>query len=176
MSKVECGFAFTQKLEGMFHDIRLSGELTGSFRGFLQRVTEGDDVSDMTHAVGLILTYHTQSAVVIDMQASILTAGIWPITNTTDFGGYIMPPIIAKHISYFERFYNTRHSGRKLSWQPNHGSADIRVAFKTRKHELNLTTAAMIVFLAFGDVEIGQELEYSVSKVPIQSPFVDRSP
>ncbi|CAE6431877.1 unnamed protein product [Rhizoctonia solani] len=154
--KIECGFAFTQKLEGMFHDIRLSGELTDSFRGFIQRVTEGDD-----------------SAVTIDMQTSILTAGIWPITNTTDFGGYIMPPIIAKHVSYFERFYNTRHSGRKLSWQPNYGSADIRVAFKTRKHELNLTTAAMIVFLAFSDVEIGQELEYSEIKEATGLPDVD---
>ncbi|ELU40761.1 ubiquitin ligase SCF complex subunit Cullin [Rhizoctonia solani AG-1 IA] len=146
--KIECGFAFTQKLEGMFHDIRLSGELTDSFRGFIQRVTEGDD-----------------SAVTIDMQTSILTAGIWPITNTTDFGGYIMPPIIAKHVSYFERFYNTRHSGRKLSWQPNYGSADIRVAFKTRKHELNLTTAAMIVFLeikeatGLPDVDLQRQLQ-----------------
>ncbi|CUA73402.1 Cullin-3 [Rhizoctonia solani] len=142
--KIECGFAFTQKLEGMFHDIRLSGELTDSFRGFLQRVTEGDD-----------------SAVTIDMHTSILTAGIWPITNTTDFGGYIMPPMIAKHISHFERFYNTRHTGRRLSWQPNYGSADIRVTFKARKHELNVTTVAMIVLFAFSDVEIGQELEYS---------------
>ncbi|CAE6425673.1 unnamed protein product [Rhizoctonia solani] len=142
--KIECGFAFTQKLEGMFHDIRLSGELTDSFRGFLQRVTEGDD-----------------SGVTIDMHTSILTAGIWPITNTTDFGGYIMPPIIAKHISHFERFYNTRHTGRRLSWQPNYGGADIKVTFKARRHELNVTTAAMIVLLAFSDVEIGQELEYS---------------
>ncbi|CAE6510094.1 unnamed protein product [Rhizoctonia solani] len=154
--KIECGFAFTQKLEGMFHDMRLSGELNDSFRGFLQRVTEGDD-----------------SAVTIDMQASILTAGIWPITNTTDFGGYIMPPVIAKHISHFERFYNTRHTGRRLSWQPNYGSADIKVTFKARKHELNVTTAAMVVLLAFSDLEIGQELEYSDIKASTGLPDVD---
>ncbi|KAL5634878.1 hypothetical protein ACGC1H_002788 [Rhizoctonia solani] len=154
--KVECGFAFTQKLEGMFHDIRLSGELTDSFRGFLQRVTEGDD-----------------SAITIDMHASILTAGIWPITNMTDFGGYVMPPVIAKHISHFERFYNTRHTGRRLSWQPNYGSADIKVSFKARKHELNVSTAAMIVLLAFSDVEIGQELEYSDIKATTGLPDVE---
>ncbi|CAE6537438.1 unnamed protein product [Rhizoctonia solani] len=154
--KVECGFAFTQKLEGMFHDMRLSGELTNSFRGFLQRVAEGDDSAD-----------------VIDMQATILTAGIWPITNTADFGGYIMPPIIAKHISHFERFYNTRHTGRRLSWQPNYGSADIRVTFQARKHELNVTTAAMVVLLAFSDVEIGQELEYSDIKATTGLPDTD---
>ena len=30
--KVECGFAFTQKLEGMFTDMRVSADITGSFK------------------------------------------------------------------------------------------------------------------------------------------------
>lgn len=154
--KVECGFAFTQKLEGMFHDMRLSTELTDLFRGFLQRVAEGDE-----------------SAATIDMHTSVLTSTFWPITHTTDLGGCIMPPIIAKHIAHFERFYNTKHTGRRLSWQPNYGTADIRVAFKARKHELNVSTLAMIVLLAFSDTEIGEELEYKDIKAATGIPDND---
>lgn len=44
MRQVECGFAFTQKLEGMFHDIRMSADLTESFRAFVQRMGEGEQV------------------------------------------------------------------------------------------------------------------------------------
>lgn len=74
-----------------------------------------------------------------------------------------MPPVIAKTISHFERFYHARHTGRRLAWQPGYGTADIKVAFKTRKHELNVSTFAMIVLLAFEDVDAGEELEYAVS-------------
>jgi cullin 3 len=35
--KVECGFAFTQKLEGMFHDMKLSGETMNAYRGYLKK-------------------------------------------------------------------------------------------------------------------------------------------
>jgi hypothetical protein len=80
-----------------------------------------------------------------------------------------MPPVIAKHIAHFERFYHTRHTGRRLAWQPNYGTADIRVAFKTRKHELNVSTLAMVVLLAFGDIDIGEELEYNVSWSTLRS-------
>ena len=74
-----------------------------------------------------------------------------------------MPLVIAKTISNFERFYHARHTGRRLAWQPGYGTADIKVAFKVRKHELNVSTFAMIFLLAFEDVEMSDELEYSVS-------------
>jgi len=36
--KVECGFQFTQKLEGMFHDMKLSNEHMGLYRTYLERL------------------------------------------------------------------------------------------------------------------------------------------
>lgn len=141
--KVECGFAFTQKLEGMFHDIRLSADLTESFRAFVQRNADEDD-----------------GTTAIDMHTSVLTSTFWPITHTTSLSECIMPPVIAKTMANFERFYYARHTGRRLAWQPGYGSADIRVAFKTKKHELNVSTLAMVVLLAFSDTDIGEELEY----------------
>ena len=37
--KVECGHQFTQKLEGMFNDIRLSTEIMEGYRSHLSRAT-----------------------------------------------------------------------------------------------------------------------------------------
>ena len=33
--KVECGFQFTQKLEGMFHDMKISGDTMTAYRNHL---------------------------------------------------------------------------------------------------------------------------------------------
>lgn len=37
--KVECGYQFTQKLEGMFHDMKLSTDAMRSYREHLERST-----------------------------------------------------------------------------------------------------------------------------------------
>lgn len=36
--KVECGFQFTQKLEGMFHDMKISAETMQAYRSHLAKV------------------------------------------------------------------------------------------------------------------------------------------
>ena len=60
----------------------------------------------------------------------------------------------------FERFYQSRHSGRLLTWHPNYGSADVRVQFKARKHELNVSTYALIILLLFESVAEGDRLSW----------------
>lgn len=37
--KVECGYQFTQKLEGMFHDMRISVEHMQAYRAYLAKTT-----------------------------------------------------------------------------------------------------------------------------------------
>ena len=37
--KVECGYQFTQKLEGMFHDMRISSDTMDAYRSFLGKTT-----------------------------------------------------------------------------------------------------------------------------------------
>ena len=37
--KIECGFQFTQKLEGMFHDIKLSLDTMEAYRRHLAQTT-----------------------------------------------------------------------------------------------------------------------------------------
>ncbi|KAF8135043.1 Cullin-domain-containing protein [Boletus edulis] len=97
--KVECGYQFTQKLEGMFNDMRISSETMQGYRQHLQNIS-----------------------------------------------------ILSRSCKNFESFYLSRHSGRRLTWQPSLGNADVRVQFKARKHDLNVSTFALIILLLFEDV------------------------
>ena len=73
-----------------------------------------------------------------------------------------LPEELLKPAKSFEQFYLSRHSGRRLTWQPSLGSADVKVRFKTRTHELNVSTFALTILLLFEDVEDDQSLTYEV--------------
>jgi cullin 3 len=62
----------------------------------------------------------------------------------------------------FERFYLSRHSGRRLTWQASLGNADVRVAFKNKIHDLNVSTLALVILLLFEDVADDKFLTYEV--------------
>lgn len=40
--KVECGYQFTQRMEGMFHDMKISAETMDAYRGHLANTIVGD--------------------------------------------------------------------------------------------------------------------------------------
>lgn len=62
----------------------------------------------------------------------------------------------------FQKYYDSRHSGRRLTWQGNLGTADVKVKFKARSHDLNVSTHALVVLLLFEDVSGDQTLSYPV--------------
>ena len=43
--KIECGFQFTQKLEGMFNDMKISAEAMDAYRRHLLKHTVSDKLS-----------------------------------------------------------------------------------------------------------------------------------
>lgn len=136
--KVEMGFQFTQKLEGMFTDMRISAESANSFRHYADK----------------------QGGLPLDLTVNVLTASYWPqpivATNTCLFGGQLK-----EATSLYQRYYDSRHSGRRLTWQANLGTADVRVRFKARSHDLNVSTQALVVLLLFEGVKDGETLSYS---------------
>jgi cullin 3 len=74
------------------------------------------------------------------------------------------PPRLVKASKSFEQFYLSRHSGRKLTWQSSLGNADVRVRFKARKHDLNVSTFALVILLLFENVGEGEFLTYEEIK------------
>lgn len=57
--KIECGYQFTQKLEGMFHDMKLSVEIQTAYKEYLTRVTVCDNNrKDVWFLNYLLATFH----------------------------------------------------------------------------------------------------------------------
>jgi cullin 3 len=97
-----------------------------------------------------------------------MTSGYWPISQSPS--PCILPPELIQTCKSFEQFYLSRHSGRRLTWQPSLGNADIRVSFKAKKIDLNVSTFAMVILLLFEDLAEGEFLTY-----PVGPPIVTTS-
>ncbi|PSR75595.1 hypothetical protein PHLCEN_2v9075 [Hermanssonia centrifuga] len=138
--KVECGYQFTQKMEGMFHDMRISADTMQAYRNHLLTTTSPD----------------------IDISVIVMTSTFWPTSHSP--ATCTFPEELTGCAKQFEQFYLSRHSGRRLTWQPSLGNADVRVSFKARKHDLNVSTFALVILLLFEDVGDGEFLTYEEIK------------
>ena len=98
--KAECGYQFTQQLEGMFTDIRLSRQTASSFT---QACPPGDNDE-------------------VELTVKVLTNGFWPQKQVPPCA----LPVQLKTLSgRFEDFYLQQHQGRRLAWQCAMGMADV---------------------------------------------------
>jgi cullin 3 len=129
--KTECGYQFTSKLESMFTDIKTSQEIMPKFKGWL--AAKGGSLD-------------------IDLQVQVLTTGSWPQASGQQ-GACTLPREVDRCCDEFRAFYQQGFSGRKLTWQTNMGTADIKATFGSKKHELNVSTHQMAVLLLFNDAE-----------------------
>lgn len=125
--KTECGYQFTSKLEGMFTDMKLSTDTMEAFKGYLQKAD-----GDILHGV--------------DLSVHVLTTGFWPTQAAAKCN---LPPEILHCCEVFKKFYLSNHNGRRLTWQTNMGTADLKAFFGSRKHELNVSTYQMVILLLF---------------------------
>jgi len=144
--KTECGYQFTSKLEGMFTDMKLSTDTMEGFKSYI-RTVEGNPLSG------------------IDLSVYVLTTGFWPTQSTTNCN---LPTEILKCCEVFKKFYLSNHNGRRLNWQTNMGSAELKAAFGPKKHELNVSTYQMVILLLFNDrSEISYKDIREATAVPI---------
>ncbi|GAA0165905.1 ubiquitin-protein ligase [Lithospermum erythrorhizon] len=151
--KTECGYQFTSKLEGMFTDMRTSQD---TMQGF----------------------YAAMGAEIVDGPAlcvQVLTTGSWPTQPSPICN---LPTDILGVCEKFKTYYLGTHTGRRLSWQTNMGTADLKATFgKGQKHELNVSTYQMCVLMLFNnadswtyrDIEQATEIPASDLKRSLQS-------
>ncbi|KAJ2845038.1 hypothetical protein GGI22_006688 [Coemansia erecta] len=120
------------------------------------------------------------------MQVSVLTPTFWPTlaTSTISDGhardshagdGQLQPrqgthnALVDMAIEKFSDFYAKHRSGRMLTWQFNMGSADLKVRFSSRTHELNVTTYQMFVLLLFAKDKGGAAVELTTTEIQEQT-------
>lgn len=131
--KVECGHNYVHKLSGMLNDMRLSEEAS---QRFMEETSSHPPNGPET---------------MIDEHVTVLTATYWPsqISGTNKQHTVSWPPVLAQAKDRFEGWYHAQHNGRRLAWQPHLGMADVKVQFRARTHELNVSTYALVVLLQF---------------------------
>ena len=141
--RTECGYNFTAKLEGMFKDIFVSRTTNEAFKPFVAASDE-----------------HKQGLRGMDLTVKVLTSGYWPTSSNPSAH---LPLELQSAVGVFTKFFNTKHSGRVLTWQTAFGSADVLGRFdKGRKHTFQVTTNYMIILLAFNDLPDEQTLGFQV--------------
>ncbi|KAG2493302.1 hypothetical protein HYH03_008438 [Edaphochlamys debaryana] len=129
--KTECGYQFTSKLESMFTDIKTSRDTMAEFRASLAAGGQLDQLGG------------------IDLQVQVLTTGSWPTQQVSTCN---LPRELEDACKAFTTFYLATHSGRRLNFQPNMGTADLRAVFGGgRRHELNVSTYQMCILLLFNE-------------------------
>eukprot|EP00398_MALV-I-01_sp_L67-1_P000454 gene454-936_t len=144
--KSECGHLYTSKLEGMFSDMKLSEEVMKAYKQTQNGA--GGSASYSRGASG-----SSTPPVGLELKANVLTSGFWPNSTTVKIN---FPTEIQEAISKFETFYLARHTGRRLSWQPHQGSADVKAFWPNAprpRFELNVSTYQMCVLLLFNSKE-----------------------
>lgn len=125
--KTECGYQFTSKLEGMFTDMKVSADTMDSFKTHVQDLEPG-------------------SLGGVDLSVHVLTTGYWPTQSSAKS---VLPQEVQRACEVFTKFYLRNHSGRRLSWQTNMGTAELRAQFGPKKHELTVSTYQMAILLLF---------------------------
>jgi len=127
--KTECGYQFTSKLEGMFTDMKLSTDTMEGFKNFIRNM-EPNPLDN------------------VELNVYVLTTGFWPTQSSSSCN---LPSEILKCCEVFKKFYLSNHSGRRLTWQTNMGSAELKAQFPAKRHELNVSTYQMVTLLMFND-------------------------
>ncbi|XP_077224374.1 cullin-3A-like [Tasmannia lanceolata] len=145
--KTECGYQFTSKLEGMFTDMKTSQDTMQGFMTSQSMEPKDKDSPNLT--------------------VQVLTTGSWPTQASATCN---LPAEILGVCEKFRTYYLGTHTGRRLSWQTNMGTADLKATFgKGQKHDLNVSTHQMCILMLFnssdclGYKEIEQATEIPAS-------------
>ncbi|KAJ2935698.1 hypothetical protein H1R20_g1397, partial [Candolleomyces eurysporus] len=125
--KEACGFEYTNKLQRMFTDMSLSKDLTDSFKERMAQ-THADD-NDITFSV------------------MVLGTNFWPLNPPTH--DFVIPQEIVPTYDRFQRFYQMKHSGRKLTWLWNYSKNELRTNYTNQKYILMTSSYQMAVLLQY---------------------------
>ncbi|XP_020216722.1 cullin-3A [Cajanus cajan] len=126
--RTECGYQFTSKLEGMFTDMKTSRDTMQGFYTSHPKLRDGPTLT-----------------------VQVLTAEVWPTQSIVTCN---LPAEMSELCEKFQSYYLGMHMGRKLSWQTDMGTADLKATFgKGQKHQLNVSTYQMCVLMLFNNAD-----------------------
>ncbi|KAH7913416.1 Cullin [Hygrophoropsis aurantiaca] len=124
--KEACGFEYTNKLQRMFTDMSLSKDLTDQFK---ERMQQNHDDMDINFSI------------------MVLGTNFWPLNAPNN--DFIIPSEILPTYDRFSKYYQTKHSGRKLTWLWNYSKNELRTNYLNQKYILMTSSYQMAVLLQY---------------------------
>jgi cullin 1 len=135
--KEACGFEYTNKLSRMYTDIATSKDMNAEYKAWQQDVLDEEDLKK-----------------VVDPTYNILGTGFWPLQPPTTT--FIPPQEIVKTYERFNKYYNEKHSGRKLTWLWQLCKGEMRANYVTGSkvpYTFMVSTYQMAILLLFNDAD-----------------------
>ncbi|KAK0487301.1 Cullin [Armillaria novae-zelandiae] len=126
--KEACGFEYTNKLQRMFTDMSLSKDLTDQFK---ERMQQNHDDLDVTFSV------------------MVLGTNFWPLNPPSH--EFTAPREIYPTFDRFQKYYQTKHSGRKLTWLWNYSKNELRTNYLNQKYILMTSSFQMSVLVQYNN-------------------------
>lgn len=126
--KEACGFEYTNKLQRMFTDMSLSKDLTDQFK---ERMQQNHDDMDMNFSI------------------MVLGTNFWP--QSAPAGDFLVPADIQPTYERFQKYYQMKHSGRKLTWLWNYSKNELRTNYLNQKYILMTSSYQMAVLLQYNN-------------------------
>ncbi|KAJ7258021.1 ubiquitin-protein ligase, partial [Mycena rebaudengoi] len=129
--KEACGFEYGNKLQRMFADMSLSKDLTDSFKERMSQTH--DDAGDITFSI------------------MVLGTNFWPLTPPTH--DFFVPRELLTTYERFTRYYQVKHSGRKLTWLWNYSKCELRTGYLSQRYILMTSAFQTAVLLQYNAVD-----------------------
>ena len=107
-------------------DMSLSKDLTDSFK---ERMSQNHDDMDITFSI------------------MVLGTNFWPLSPPTH--DFVIPAEILTTFNRFQQCYQTKHSGRKLTWLWNYSKNELRTNYLNQKYILMTSSYQMAVLLQY---------------------------
>ncbi|KAK7470072.1 ubiquitin ligase (cullin) of SCF [Stygiomarasmius scandens] len=121
--KEACGFEYTNKLQRMFTDMSLSKDLTDAFK---EKNSDDEGIS---------------------FTIMVLGTNFWPLNPPTH--EFLIPKEILSTFNKFTGYYQTKHSGRKLTWLWNYSKNELRTNYLNQKYILMTSAYQMAVLTQY---------------------------
>lgn len=135
--KEACGFEYTNKLQRMFQDIQVSKDLNAAYKDWHDKILED-----------------SSSKREVDATYQILGTSFWPLNAPTT--PFTPPAEVNKAIDSFKRFYDGKHTGRKLTWLWQLCKGEVRANYVKQgkvPYTFMVSTYQMAVLLLFNEQE-----------------------
>jgi len=126
--KEACGFEYTNKLQRMFTDMSLSKDLTDQFK---ERMQQSHDDMDINFSI------------------MVLGTNFWPLNAPNN--DFVIPADIQPTHDRFQKYYQVKHSGRKLTWLWNYSKNELRTNYLNQKYILMTSSYQMAVLLQYNN-------------------------